>query len=398
MIRVQSAVGEKLPRATRRSRGSLGRFKYRVGNYAWATLAGAPLAIRVLAGCVLASLGGLSVAAAPSIYVTGYEILPKIIAPSMYWLDNSRLLFAGLKTSDMDAAIAAKDPTREKRLKKLYIWDARDKSVHLYADRYVMELCYANGRISYITASDYKTHRWTEWEGTLGSEQMTEKPWPAQTAVRSIFTCKTHDLSQLGPPAPKNRSIVVLREDKSYLDLGPAIGVDRAGRSGWPMNLTLYNANDRRALVLPMTWDEDFSPLRVRYSRYMNAYVVSPWAPRGAEIGRHIPWPRGEPLVVYLLWVDGRTERTTFPYWPAEYLIDPHPIRGGWIFGGGKLQRTAGLHFFDGSKVTTVDLGFVKEIAVSSNGCMAAVAIQNRPNEMGTPDNVKVFRFCTQQG
>lgn len=353
-------------------------------------------AIRLVAWCVLVGFVGPLAAASPVVSDTGYEILPRILAPSMYWLDNSRLLFAGIKRSDMDAAIAAKDPNREKRLKKLYIWDDKDKSVRLYADTYVVELCYADGRISYITAIDYTAHKWSMREGDFGSERTIEKPWPLMTAVRSNITCKTYGSGdELVPPAPRYRHVVVLRDGDGYLDLGPGGGPNYfEERRAVTKNLVLYSGGTGRAISLPMTWDEDFYPTEVRYSGYKNAYVVLPHAPRGATVGLHVPWPKGEPLIVYLLWSDGRVEKVSFPYWPAEYLIDPHPFNGGWLFGGGKLRRTAGLHFFDGKKASTLDMGFVREIVVSKNGCRAAVAIQNRPDRMGTPVNVKVFDVC----
>jgi hypothetical protein len=333
----------------------------------------------------------------PNVSDTGYEIIHMILTPSLYWVDNNRLLFAGIKTVDMQAAIAAKELDRVARLKKLYLWDGASKSVRLYAD--AQSACFSNGEIHYQVRVDKEAGKFVVKEGPFGSEREVEKPLLSNEElrnaprVRNDVTCKTHLRAELVPPPLSTREIVVLRDGDGYLDLGPERPYLEERRAR-PRNLTLYQARTGKAIPLPMTWDEDFSPSETTYSEFRNAYVLRPREPRGAPLGVSGPWPKDQPLVVYLLFPDGRVESVSIPYWPSEYLTHPRPVKSGWIFGGGNFYKASGLHLFDGKVVSKFDIGLVKEIAVSPDGCKAAVAIQNKHLDMGTPTNLRVFDFC----
>jgi len=340
-------------------------------------------------------------AANPNVSDTGYEIISATVMPSLYWVDNNRLLFAGIKTANMQTAIAAKEADRVERLKKLYVWDNATKSVRFYAD--AKGACIANGVIHYTVKVDKAAGKTIVREGPFGFEKEIEKPLPStkelstqgqMLRMHSIFTCKTHLRSGLIPSPPTDRNVVVLREGDGYLDLGPNVGSDLAKRRATPRNLTLYKAVSVSAITLPMTWEENFSQFDIVYSAYRGAYVLQPKMPRGSPIGIGRPWPKDEPLLVYLLWADGRTQTFSIPHWPAEYLGHPRPMKMGWIFGGGKSPKSVALYFFDGTSVAKVQPGFVREIAVSPDGCKAAVGINNKPYEMGTPISLKVFEFC----
>ena len=342
--------------------------------------------------------------AGPNVFETGYEITTPTGTPSLYWVDNNRLLFAGIKTADMQAAIAVKEVDRIQQLKKLFVWNNATKSVRFYAD--AKGACIANGEIHYTVKVDKAGGKVIVRKGSLGSEKEIEKPLPSadefsprgqMLRIRSIFTCETHLRSALNPSPPTDRNVVVLREGDGYLDLGPKIGADLAKRQATPNNLTLYKAASGSAITLPMTWDENFSRFDIAYSAYRGAYVLRPQMPRESPIGIVRPWPKDEPLLVYLLWADGRTQKFAIAHWPAEYLGHPRPMKMGWIFGGGKSPKSVALYLFDGTSVAKVQSGFVREIAVSPDGCRAAVGINDRPYEMGTPISLKVYEFCVRR-
>jgi hypothetical protein len=347
--------------------------------------------IRFIGWAIALAVTGSGVAAKPTVSDTGYEIILGSL-PSLYWVDNNRLLFAGIRRADMNAAIAAKDAGRVARLKKLYLWDDTAKSVRLYAD--AQEVCFSSGFVSYRVRTDKAAGKEIVKEGPLGSEKEIERPLPSQEAVRSIFTCKVHLRSELMPPAPRFRKVVVFREGDGYLDMGPGGGKNYLEeRRAFPRNLTLYQSETGKAVSLPMTWDEEIVSLQVAYSDYRRAYVLRPQMPRDSALGRVTSWPKGQPLVVYLLWADGRVESISIPYFFTPGLGDPRPTKAGWIFGGGYF-REVGLHLFDGKGISKLDTGAEQEIAVSPDGCKAAVGIQNKHLEMGTPINLKVFQFC----
>jgi hypothetical protein len=197
--------------------------------------------------------------------------------------------------------------------------------------------------------------------------------------------------SELVPPVHRNHYVVVLREGDGYLHLAPDYGKER---QVYPRNLTLYRAKSGEAVKLPMTWEENFSQFAITYSAFRGAYVLPPQMPRGSRPGIGRPWPKDRPLIVYLLWADGRTQTVTVPYWPAEYLEHPQPTKAGWIFGGGRSPKTGGLYLFDGTSVVKIQSGFVREITVTPDGCKAAVGINDKPYDMGTPISLKIFDIC----
>jgi hypothetical protein len=306
-------------------------------------------------------------------------------------VDNTRLVFAGMPSTEMRAAVLAKEVTPVARVKKLYVWDITTKTATLYAD--VQYACFSKGNIRYTTHVDEAAGKRTVREGPFGSERETEETIPVLTDAERRervdgLACKLFRPSQLVPPAVPNREVMVLQDGEGYLDLGPGRGINYLDeRSRQSTNLTLYAAPTGRAIQLPLTWDQGFAPAEITYSSFRGAYVLHPRPPRGQSLNR-------DPLMAYLLWVDGRVEPTSIPYAPAESLIDPYPTKMGWVFGGGNFYNSSGLYLFNNQSVSKIDTGLVQRIAVSPDGCSAAVAIQNKHLEGGAPFNLKVYHLC----
>ncbi len=341
-------------------------------------------------------------ASKPVVSDTGYEMVHMILTPSLHWVDSNRLLFAGIKNVEKNAAISAKEIDRVARLKKLYVWDSASQSVRLHAD--AQSVCFSKGFVSYIVRADKVAKKQIVREGLFGFEKELVRALPSKeeisaqeklAPVRSNFTCKTHRRAELVPPARRDRNIVVLHEGDGYLELGPNLGSDVAEKRAHARNLTIFQATTGKATPLPMTWDEDFSPTEVVYSTYRGAYVLRPRKPGNVRDEKRRIWSRDFPPTVHLLWSDGRTETISIPYLPSEYVTHPQLAKAGWIFGGGNFYKAAGLYLFDGQAVQKIDVGLVKEIAVAPDGCRAAVGIQNRHLDMGTPVNIRIFEFCS---
>ena len=342
------------------------------------------------------SLACQAIAAKSVVYDTGYEIDHKVVRSSLFWIDNERLLFEGIKTSDMEVAVAKREQHRVERLTRLYLWEKKSTSVRMYAEG--SALCVANGIAHYTETARSANGQKIVREGPLGSEREVEVDITTKKKrsdpIFGQLACKSFQREDLVPPPERYRNIVVLRDGYRYLDLGPNIGADLSLRRARPRNLLLYAGTGAEGIKLPLTWDENFSPFDVAYSDYIGAYVLRPRALRGTPIGASQPWPTNSPLSVYAVWPDGRVATTSVPYWPTEFLTHPRPTKNGWVFGGGDLYRASGLYLFDGTTVIKLDSGLVRDIAVSPDGCAAAVAIQSKHLQMGTPTNLKIFALC----
>jgi hypothetical protein len=327
-------------------------------------------------------------ASGPAVSDTGYSIGQTVGNRSMHWVDNSRLLFSGNKTGELGP--------------RLYLWDDAVKSVRLYSN--AQGACFSKDAVRYQTRVNTAAGTYVVKEGPFGSEKEIEKPLPSKeelstqgqmARVHSEFTCKVHLRDELVPPASRDHAVVVLREGDGYIDLGPSGGKDYyKERKAFPRNLMLYQARTGKAIPLPMTWEEDIASYDISYSAYRDAYVLRPKKHRGAPVDLNTSWPKNQSLITYLLFSNGRTESVSIPYWPSEYLVNPTPVKSGWIFGGGNFYKRAGLYLYDGKAVSKLDTGLVDEIAVSPDGCKAAVAIQNKHLDMGTPTNLRIFDFC----
>ena len=160
---------------------------HRVGMFAIA------LAVAFLYASTLAAANAK---ATPIAADTQYAIWNLIVTPSLYWVDNDRLLFAGFRADEIQAAIKSRqivDPVT--RLRKLYLWDNSKKSARLYAN--ADRVCFADGLVSYVLRIDKAAKKQVVKEGPFGSEKEVEKPLPPEGAVRSNFTCRAHQRDDL---------------------------------------------------------------------------------------------------------------------------------------------------------------------------------------------------------
>jgi len=359
---------------------------------------------RALLSLIACAVAHPALATTPVIYDTGYEIIHKTLTPSIYWIDNERLIFEGINSADRSTAVANREPNQVKRLKKLYVWDANSKSVRFYAEG--SELCVSNGTLHYTVRTDKTAGIRVVKAGPLGHEQQTSVPlptkeelsWRAQSErVRGDFTCKTHLRADLSPPAPKGRRIIVLRDGDGYLDAGPdgTLELVQEIRKKGPGPIKLFRPGNRNPIDLPITLEQ--GPGRPIYSEYLGAYVTLP-RPKGSNPGHVTDWPKGLPFTAWSFNAAGQTSRVEIPYNHLVNIIWVQPTSRGWLFGGGNIYRSLGLYLFHGGALSKLDDGSVSEIAVTPNGCVAAVAIQNRHLDMGTPTNLRIFDLCKGGG
>jgi len=355
---------------------------------------------RAFLSLIASAIACPAVAAKPVVYDTNYEIIHKVLTPSVYWIDNERLLFEGIKTSDMNVAVANRERDRVKRLKKLYLWDKKSGSVRFYAEG--SNLCVSSGVLHYTVRTDKTGGIRIVKRGPLGLEQEGEIALPTKeelspqgqmARVRGDITCKTYLRAELSPPASQGRRIIVLRDGDGYLDAGPegTIELVREIRATGPGRIKLFRPGNPTPIELPMTLEQ--GPGSPIYSEYLGAYVTFP-RPKGSDPGHSTDWPHGLPFTVYTFKATGQATDIEIPYDRLVNIAWVQPTRRGWLFGGGNFYRSLGLYLFDGTALSRLDAGAVNEIAVAPDGCRAAVAIQNKHLDMGTPINLRIFDLC----
>jgi len=345
---------------------------------------------------LIASLVAYPAFAAPVVFDTGYEIIPRTLSPSVYWIDNDRLLFEGINRSEMDAALANREPQRVGRLKRLYLWDDRTGSIRFYADG--AGLCVADGIVHFTVLEDGASGSRIIREGPPGSEKeiRTDERGDRGRAdtLYSQLACKTYARGDLSPPVPPGRRVVVLREGDGYLRAGPVGIAQRIEelRAHGSRHIRLFRPGSSAGIELPFTLEQ--GPGYPIYSDYLGAYVTLP-QPKGSAPGRITSWPRGLPFTVYSFSASGETREIIIPYGEWGAIAWAQPTSAGWIFAGqGAPTPRAGLFMFGSGAVRKLDSGYVYEIAVSPDGCRAAAAIKNRLLEIAAPTNLKVFGLC----
>jgi len=359
-----------------------------------------PVLCRSVLSLVTAVIACQAIAAKPVVYDTGYEIIHRTLTLSLYWIDNDRLLFEGINTSEMNAAIANRERERVERLTNLYVWDKNSRSVQFYARG--SRLCVSSGVLHYTVRTDKAAGIRVVKQGPFGREQEQQVAFPTKeelsllgqrARVRGDITCRTHLRSELSPPAPQGRRIIVLRDGDGYLEAGPegTLELIHEIRATGPGHIKLFQPGNPSPIDLPITLEQ--GPGRPTYSEYLGAYVTLP-KPKGSNPGLATDWPKGVPFTVYIFSRAGRTTSVDIPYDGLVNIFAVRPTKRGWVFGGGNFYKSLGLYLFDGTASSRLDAGAVEEIAVTANGCLAAVAIKNRHLDMGTPVNLRIFEFC----
>lgn len=311
----------------------------------------------------------------------------------LYWLDNDRVLFYGgsAKQDSKRVGTASTIPAAG----GTYVWNVAAGSLEHISEWEIT--CYHPEYSTWSLVRPAK-NEYRFKAGKFGQE--TELPLEKLTAqqriqrVRSDFTCKSYRLSDLVPPPPAGRRLIVLREGDGYLDAGPSSTVERVkeARAEGSKPVLLFRPNGLSAIALPITAEQ--GPGNPKYSTYLDAYVTLP-RPKGSDPGHITSWPRGLPFIVYSFKNTGEASETTIPYGEWGGIADVQPTRAGWLFAGnGVTPPKSGLFLSQPASVLKLDAGQVHALAVSRDGCRAAVGIQNRHREMGTPINLKVLELC----
>lgn len=177
-------------------------------------------------GVILAVACPFGAAVAAATYPTvdaGYRLARQ---GKLYWLDNDRVLFYGgsAKQDSRRVGTASTIPAGG----GTYIWNVAAASLEQISEWEIT--CYHPEYSTWSLVRPAK-NEYRFKAGKFGQE--TELPPEKVTVqqgvqrVRSDFTCKSYRLSDLVPPPPVGRRLIVLREADGYLDAGPSSTVER---------------------------------------------------------------------------------------------------------------------------------------------------------------------------
>ncbi|MEO8186563.1 MAG: hypothetical protein ABI580_04275 [Burkholderiaceae bacterium] len=320
------------------------------------------------------------------------------------WLDSSRVLFNG---GTLSAVSKARYPESEEAAKWAnpwtFVWDTASDNVERISDWNTV--CYSPTYIRQYKRPKYDSLRGKYRLGPLGKEmelnaeamsKRIKKDEAQQRIYRNSFDCREYAPSEIVPPIPPDRKVVLLREGDGYLDLGSRDPVRRSIEMKSGHDIRWYHPTAESGVDLGMPLAHNFGLHSPRYSSYSEEYVVVPAAP-DAKTSKG-----STELIYYVLHPSSLSaEKVTIPNFAPGGGFTQGRIertKSGWVFSGSgnPWLRWAGIYHYDSKKVTRIDLGSVTALSVAPDGCKVAYTINKRNTEMGSPIEVNYVNLCVR--
>ena len=302
------------------------------------------------------------------------------------WLDNRRLLFAGVSPTNSPGEFSIGAQLNY----AILLWDTvRNETQVVVQAQWIGELCVDVDQVV-IEVYEGDIRNQIHWviEGrfpNLGQRRRGES--------ESNFVNPQQDCRRWPPPPPglKSGEVAWLRSGDGYLirrDNGNAVEANDYPRA-------ILHRTDKKEISLPMTAR---GAQVIAYAKWKSAYLLhgETRAP-GSTMFRppHMQGPLGDEAVLYWLYPDGQTESVVAPYgvWNRAYTSTFAPTKRGLIRAGGDSTNDstpgfAGLYLFENvSRVKRLIAGPVEVGAVSPDGCRVAFA--HAPNRL-PPQNIVI--------
>jgi hypothetical protein len=334
------------------------------------------------------------------IVASGYAA-PRIGA-TLVWLDERRVLFTG---GTLSAEAKARYPESGDAAKWAnpwtFVWDTASGAVKRISDWNTV--CYSPTYMRQYKRLKNDSLHGLYRIGPPGQElefdakTMTErakKDEAQKRTYRNSFNCKSYAASELVPPIPERRKVVLLREGDGYLDFGARDPVQRSKEMSSGRVVRWYHLKAEIGVELKMPLAHDFALHSPRYSSYGNEYVLVPAAPDAKT------QKGGAELIYYVLRPSSLTvEKLTVPNFAPDGGFTQGRIertKSGLVFSGSghPWLKWAGIYHYGLGKVTRIERGSITALAVSPDGCGVAYAINTRNAEMGSPIEVKFVNLC----
>lgn len=331
---------------------------------------------------------------------------PTSVSFGLAWLDNRRLIYAGF-TPVPSPVSRFKSAMQDEGI---FIWDVESGEVGRYADE--PEFCYADGRI-YVQdrvrkgatpnsgSQAYRLGRFGKEQAgvcrfdrgestgcpgvlNLSLEPRAYTPTPLGPASRRVTELRTGDGVIVANPTYKHRP-----KDIPYEQM-----VEMSRRA-----LVLVNDAHPQGKPLPIQEVEDLRHF-VGYSEFARRYVLVPGTPRNGQPGLSTNWPDRLPQPVYLMSPAGEVEVVEIanPKSGAERewisIVGAQVTRAGIVFIGSG-RNGGGLFLFDSQRIASIDIGLMRTLAVSPDGCRVAWAIINDYRRGMNDYRIKYMNVCT---
>ena len=291
----------------------------------------------------------------------------------LFWIDESRVLFR---------AIAPGSPlTHGDRTYARYVWNVSTGRVTAtYGPTERPSWCFSGGYSTYVVQVGTE---FVMYAGQLGSEveilrYATVTP-NEERPHSNEFDCR--------PPQPGKP------------DFDPRKGRRLAGNDGYIGRVPQSGPSSSQQLAFYKGDSPDPQPLPVRgneyqkltYSRYLGAYLL--------QTDSRSPAGQRE-IHAWLLFPDGRLERTTVPDgpWTSASLGFSYGTAGLLMFSHALSSGNAGLYLIRGGNIKRIVAGYLEAagMEVADNGCRVALTLSHLPRESQYLHRLYVVDLCTR--
>jgi hypothetical protein len=293
----------------------------------------------------------------------------------VFWMSPDEVLFSGPSGEHVIRSDGFRKPVN-----RVTTWNLRSKQTKRF-NEIDAGLCYYEGNIAFKEFDNALMKQWTSIGRFPGEIKRFEG------VVRfDPLTCVQAELLAPLPDWTKDRSIMRLRPEHGFLDLGP-----QRERRNDPIRLVRGGAD--KPIELPIR-PNDFLTTSVHYYSHKGAYFLP---------GNFFRSDRGKPRPVRWLHPDGRVEHFVIPpeKWTNDMLV---PTRAGIVALDSTFFTITGeapwdgVYLFDGNRWSQrFSQGLFRSPALSEDGCKLAVRRQAQPGKR-RPDywTLTIYDVCSK--
>jgi len=309
---------------------------------------------------------------------------------SVFWITPDEVLFSGPSGEHVIRSDGFRKP-----VDRLTTWNVRSKETKRF-NELDAGLCYYAGNIAFKEMDNALMKDWT----SIGRFPGEIKRFDRAVQFDPLTCVPVEALAPL-PAWTKDRSIMRLRPEHGFLDLGP-----QRVQKNEPVRL-VRNGSDKE-IEVPIRRRE-FSRAWVQYYPHKGAYFFpgdffrpDPLNPHGGY--NQSPWPEGKPRPIRWLYPDASVEEVVLPAarWTGGTLV---PTKAGIValdstfFTITGEAPSDGVYLLDGKNWSRrVSRGLFGNHALSEDGCRLAVVRQPEPGRR-RPEywTVTIYDVCPKR-